>query len=70
MFGSRLRARLESVSGDLAQWRSRKEKLEQEIRNFTDAIAQGGYAKPMVDAIAVREREIGAIADRLLSSSA
>jgi site-specific DNA recombinase len=69
-FGSQLRARLETVSGDLTQWRSRKEKLEREIRNFTDAIAEGGYSKSMVDAIAVREREIGAITDRLLSSSA
>ena len=69
-FSSQLRTRLESVSGDLAQWRSRKEKLEREIRNFTDAIADGGYSKSMVDAIAVREREIGAITDRLLSSSA
>ena len=68
-FGDQLRASLESLSGDIAQWRSRKEKLEKEIRNFTDAIAEGGYSKSMVEAIAVREREIGAITDRLLSSS-
>jgi site-specific DNA recombinase len=69
-FGSQLQARLESVSGDIAQWRSRKGKLEREIQNFTNAIAEGGYSKSMVEAIAVREREIGAITDRLLSSSA
>jgi hypothetical protein len=43
--------------------------LEREIRNFTDAIAEGGYSKSMIDAIAVREQEIGAITDRLLSST-
>jgi hypothetical protein len=69
-FGSQLRTSLESLSGDIAVWRSRKEKLEREIRNFTNAIAEGGYSKSMVEAIAVREREIGAITDRLLSSNA
>jgi hypothetical protein len=69
-FGSQLRASLESLSGDLAQWRLRKQKLEREVKNFTDAIAEGGFSKSMVEAIAVREREIGAITDRLLSSSA
>ena len=68
-FGDQLRASLESLSGNIAQWRSRKEKLEREIKNFTDAIAEGGYSKSMVEAIGVRKREIGDITDRLLSSS-
>ena len=47
-----------------------EEKLEREIQNFTNAIAESGHSKYIIDAIAVREREIGAITDRLLSSSA
>lgn len=58
-FGSQLRASLESLSEDIAQWRSRKEKLAREIKNFTVAIAEGGYSKSMFEAIAVREQEIG-----------
>ena len=69
-FGDQPLASLESLSGDIAQWRSRKEKWEREIRNFTDAIAEGGNSNSMVEAIAVREREIGAITERLLSSTA
>jgi site-specific DNA recombinase len=69
-FGSQLQARLKSVSGDIAQWRSRKDKLEREIKNFTDAIAEGGYSKSMGEAITIREQEIEAITDRLLSSTA
>jgi 16S rRNA C1402 N4-methylase RsmH len=62
-------ARLESLSGDIAHFRSRKQKLEGEIRNFANAIAEGGHSKYILDEIAVREREIGAITDRLLTSS-
>jgi hypothetical protein len=69
-FGIQLRASLASLSGDIAQFRLRKEKLEREIRNFTSAIAEGGHSKYILEEIAVREREIGAITDRLLTSSA
>lgn len=69
-FGSQLQARLESVSGDLAQWRLRKEKLEREIRNLIQAIAEGCNSKSVHNEITVREQEIGAITDRLLSSTA
>jgi site-specific DNA recombinase len=69
-FGIQLRASLASLSGDIAQFRLRKEKLEREIRNFTSAIAESGHSKYILDEIAVREREIGAITDRLLTSSA
>jgi DNA invertase Pin-like site-specific DNA recombinase len=69
-FGRQLRTSLESLSSDVAQWRSRKEKLEREIRNLTKAIAESGHSKSILDEISVREREIGAITDRLLSSTA
>jgi site-specific DNA recombinase len=69
-FGNQLRARLESVSSDIAQWRLRKEKLEREIRNLTQAIAEGCNSKSVHNEITVREQEIGAITDRLLSSTA
>lgn len=69
-FGKQVRANLETVSGEIAQMRSRKEKLEGEIRNLTKAIAEARHSKFILDEIAVRERENGAITDRLLSSSA
>jgi site-specific DNA recombinase len=69
-FGNQLRARLESVSGDIAQWRLRKDRLEREVRNLTAAIAESGHSKAILGEIAVREQELGAITDRLLSSTA
>jgi hypothetical protein len=69
-FGKVLRSNLASLSGDIAKMRQRKEKLEGEIRNLTKAIAESGHSKFILDEIAVREREIGAITDRLLSSNA
>lgn len=57
-FGSQLQARLESVSSEIAQWRSRKEKLEREIRNLTQAIAGGCNSKSVHNEITVREQEI------------
>lgn len=69
-FGKQLRSDLASISGEIAAMRSRREKLEGEIRNLTKAIAESGHSKFILDEIAVREREIGAITDRLLSSSA
>jgi hypothetical protein len=44
--------------------------LEAEIRNLTKAIAEAGHSRSILDEIAVRERKIEAITDRLLSSSA
>ena len=42
---------------------------EKEIRNFTKAIAESGHSKYIVEEIAVREKEIAAITDRLLASA-
>ena len=49
--------------------RQRKEKLEAEIQNFMDAIAEHGHSKSMLEQIAVREREVSVITDRLLAAS-
>jgi hypothetical protein len=69
IFGRQLRSSLASVSSKLGEMRSRKEKLEREIRNFTQAIAENGHSKYIIEEIAVREKEISAITDRLLSSA-
>ena len=68
-FGRQLRSSLADVSNELTEMRSRKEKLEREIRNFTQAIAESGHSKYILEEIAVREREISGITDRLLSST-
>ncbi len=69
-FGRQLSASLDGVSGELTQMRQRKEKLEREIRNFTQAIAEHGHSKYILEEIATREKEISAITDRLFSASA
>lgn len=69
-FGKQLRADLASLSGEIGEMRQRKEKLNGEIRNLTKAIAAAGHSRFILDEIAARERQIDAITDRLLSSSA
>ena len=49
--------------------RSRKERLEREIRNYTAAIGEGGHSKYILEEIAIRDKEISAITDRLLSAA-
>jgi site-specific DNA recombinase len=68
-FGRQLRQSLGNLTDELSEMRLRKEKLEKEIRNFTKAIAESGHSKYIVEEIAVREKEIAAITDRLLASS-
>jgi hypothetical protein len=61
-----------SVSNELTEMRSRKERLEREIRNFTHAIAENGHSKYILcilEEMVVREKEISGISDRLLSST-
>jgi hypothetical protein len=67
-FGRQLRSSLASVSNELTEMQSRKERLEREIRNFTHAIAENGHSKYILEEIVVREKEISRITDRLLSS--
>jgi site-specific DNA recombinase len=68
-FGRQLRSSLAGVSDELTQMRERKEKLEREIRNYTAAIGESGHSKYIIEEIAVREKEISAITDRLLSAA-
>jgi len=68
-FGRQLRSSLAGVSDELTQMRVRKEKLEREIRNYTAAIGESGHSKYILEEIAVREKEISAITDRLLSAA-
>ncbi len=68
-FGRQLRAALSSMSNDLAVLRRRKEQLEGEIERFAEAIARGGPLDAPVQQIAVREKELKAITNRLLSAS-
>jgi hypothetical protein len=68
-FGKQLITSLRSISGELAQMRQRKEKLEGEIQKFMAAIAEHGHSKAMLEQIAIREREVAAITDRLLAAT-
>jgi chromosome segregation ATPase len=68
-FGRQLRTALASLSGDIADLRKHKERLESEIQRFADAIALGGPLDSLVQQIAKRERERNAITNRLLSTS-
>jgi DNA invertase Pin-like site-specific DNA recombinase len=68
-FGRQLRSSLANMSNELTEMRSRKEKLEREIRNFTQAIAESGHSKYILEEISVREKEISGITNRLLSST-
>ena len=49
--------------------RQRKEKLEAEIQKFMAAIAESGHSKYILEQVAIREKEIAAITDRLLAAS-
>lgn len=67
-FGRQLRTADSRISDDMAGLRKRKEELEREIRRFSDAIACGGPLNSLVQQIAVREGELKAITNRLLST--
>jgi site-specific DNA recombinase len=68
-FGRQLRNSLSSLSSEISQLRQRKEKLEREIRNFSDAIAEHGHSAHLFREIATREAEIASITQRLLYES-
>jgi hypothetical protein len=68
-FGQQLRSSLAGLSNEFTEMRSRKERLEREIRNYTAAIGESGHSKYILEEIAIREKEISAITDRLLSAA-
>ena len=63
-FGRQLQSSLAGVSSEITEMRSRKEKLEREIRNFTAALGESGHAMYVLEEIAIREKKISAITDR------
>jgi site-specific DNA recombinase len=67
-FGRQLRAAVSGISDDMTGLRKRKEELEREIKRFSDAIACGGPLDSLVHQIAIREDELKAITNRLLST--
>lgn len=67
-FGRQLRTALAGLSGDVADLRKQKERLESEIQRFADAIGRGGTLDSLVQEIAKREKELKAITNRLLST--
>jgi len=60
---------LHTCSASFSVVHLRKEKLEREIHNFTQAIAEGGPSKCLLCEIATREKKISSITDRLLASA-
>jgi hypothetical protein len=66
-FGGQLRNAASGISDDMPGHRKRKEELEREIKRFTGAIACGGPLDSPVHQIAIRQGELNAIANKLLS---
>jgi site-specific DNA recombinase len=68
-FGRQLRAVVSAISDDMTGLRKRKEQLEREIKRFSDAIACGGPLDSLVHQISIREGELKATTNKLLSAS-
>jgi hypothetical protein len=58
----------DDLGGELNQMSKRKDELEREAANLTQAIAQGDFSPALRAALVAREREIGEITARLLES--
>lgn len=65
--GRQLKTALENLSGELAEMRERKQKLEAELRKLAETAAQTGPSGFLVEAISDRERQLREITERLLS---
>ncbi len=68
-FEIQLRKELQSMSSQMDAVRQRKAQLEEEIRNYTRALADG-YSPAITAEVAAREKELAAITDRLVSGEA
>jgi site-specific DNA recombinase len=68
-FRRQARVSLSSLSREVSQMRQRKEKLEREIRNLSNAIAEHGHSGYLFEQITARETEIFSITQRQLSAS-
>jgi site-specific DNA recombinase len=67
-FQRQLVVALRSLSGDPAEMRQRKARLEMEVRRLATAIAELGHSKALLAEIARKEAELQGITDRLLSA--
>src|ERR1700730_622544 len=69
-FGEQLKATLGKLSGELAEMRERKRKIESELHRLTQTAAMTGPSAFLVQAINEREQEqeLRQITDRLLST--
>ncbi len=65
-FEKELGQHLQTATGQLDQLRERREKLMSELRNLSATAAQTGPSSFLVEEIAVRERELRDIADRMV----
>ena len=66
-FGRQLKAALDNLSGELAEMRERKQKIEAELRKLAETAAQTGPSVFLIEAISNRERQMREITERLLS---
>jgi site-specific DNA recombinase len=67
-FEEQLEKALGNIGGEMEQMRKRKAELESEASRLTAGLASGLYSVTVMAEIARRERELGEISDRLLSS--
>lgn len=68
-FQRQLEAALGSLSGDLAEMRHRKNRIESEVRRLVSAVAESGHSKSLLEEIGRKEAELHGITDKLLSST-
>ena len=68
-FQKQLEATLASLSGDLAEMRARKSRLEAEVHRLVSAVAESGHSTSLLEEIGRKEAELHGITDRLLSAT-
>jgi site-specific DNA recombinase len=59
---------LNNLGGELEQMRRRKEALDREVTNLTNAVAQGDFSTALRAALVDREREIAGLTAKLLEA--
>jgi site-specific DNA recombinase len=59
---------LKALSGDLAEMRQRKARIEADVNRLVAAVSEVGHSKALLNELARKENELQGITDRLLSS--
>ena len=67
-FESAVLKALDDLGGELDHMRRRKDELQREVVNLTQAVAQGDFSPALRAALVAREREIGDMTAKLLES--